>query len=262
MKVFSSKALLVISLPVMVFSVAAWSQNSAVLATGGGTTIVSVGPGQVLSREAQNVAPYSATRETETIQTLSDGTHITRKTRMQFYRDSQGRTRQEMFDVNAPEGVPQPVNISIFDPVEGVQYNLNTRNHTAILNRMRPSRPPNPPPPGPAVKPPPPPPQPDPKLRPQNQQEDLGTQMIEGVWSKGTRITTTFPVNAQGNDRPFTTVSEIWFSEELQTNLLTKRSDPRFGETTERLTNIDRSEPDLSLFRPPADYAITEPQRP
>ena len=54
-------------------------------------------------------------------------------------------------------------------------------------------------------------------------------------------------------------VNEAWYSEELRQNVLSKRSDPS-GETTERLTNIDRSEPDPSLFQPTADYTLTEPQ--
>jgi hypothetical protein len=91
--------------------------------------------------------------------------------------------------------------------------------------------------------------------------EDLGMQMIAGVWARGRRITTTIPTETQGNDRPIVTVMETWFSEELQAEVLSKRSDPRNGETTQRLTNIVRSEPDPALFRPPADYTITEPQR-
>jgi hypothetical protein len=86
--------------------------------------------------------------------------------------------------------------------------------------------------------------------------------MIDGLWAHGTRTTTTIPVNAQGNDRPLVMISENWFSEELKLQVLSKRSDPRRGETTDRLTNIDRSEPDPALFRPPADYTITEPQHP
>jgi hypothetical protein len=74
-------------------------------------------------------------------------------------------------------------------------------------------------------------------------------------------MTTTIPANAQGNDQPIVTVFENWFSDELQIQVSSKRSDPRNGETTDSLTNIDRSEPDPSLFRLPADYTITEPQR-
>jgi len=68
-------------------------------------------------------------------------------------------------------------------------------------------------------------------------------------------------VGSQGNDRPIVAVNENWYSDELQTQILSKRSDPRYGESVDRLTNIDRSEPDPSLFLPPADYTITEPQR-
>jgi hypothetical protein len=40
--------------------------------------------------------------------------------------------------------------------------------------------------------------------------------------------------------------------------VMTKHSDPRFGETVYRLTNISRTEPDASLFHVPADYKITD----
>jgi hypothetical protein len=40
--------------------------------------------------------------------------------------------------------------------------------------------------------------------------------------------------------------------------ILTKRSDPRFGESTYRVTNISRSEPDAALFQVPPDYAVKD----
>jgi len=40
---------------------------------------------------------------------------------------------------------------------------------------------------------------------------------------------------------------------------MTKHSDPRFGETTYRLTNINRSEPARELFELPAGYTVREP---
>jgi hypothetical protein len=41
---------------------------------------------------------------------------------------------------------------------------------------------------------------------------------------------------------------------------MSKHNDPRFGEQTYRLTNINRSEPDPSLFNPPNGYKlVTEP---
>jgi hypothetical protein len=40
--------------------------------------------------------------------------------------------------------------------------------------------------------------------------------------------------------------------------VLNRSVDPRVGETTMRLTNILRSEPDASLFQIPSDYTINE----
>jgi hypothetical protein len=89
-------------------------------------------------------------------------------------------------------------------------------------------------------------------------QEQLGTQTIEGVAAEGTRVTFTIAAGKIGNERPIVTVNERWYSPELQTVVMTKNSDPRMGETTYRLTNIDRSEPDPSLFQVPTDYRIEE----
>jgi hypothetical protein len=88
--------------------------------------------------------------------------------------------------------------------------------------------------------------------------ESLGKQMIEGVEAEGQRVTITIQAGKIGNDRPIVTVNERWYSPELQTVVLSKNSDPRFGETTYKLINIDRSEPDSSLFQVPADYTVEE----
>jgi hypothetical protein len=89
----------------------------------------------------------------------------------------------------------------------------------------------------------------------------LGTQVIEGFLVEGSRTTTTFPAGFEGSDRPIVITNETWFSKELGTVIVSKRSDPRFGETLQRLTDIDRSEPDPELFRIPADYTVEEVQR-
>ncbi len=86
--------------------------------------------------------------------------------------------------------------------------------------------------------------------------EELGEQNIEGVNAKGTRTTTTIPAGAIGNERPIETVYEKWYSPELQVVVFSKHSDPRFGEQTYKLTNINRSEPDPSLFQVPSGYKV------
>ena len=44
----------------------------------------------------------------------------------------------------------------------------------------------------------------------------------------------------------------------MQTVVLSKHNDPRFGETVYRLTNINRAEPAQTLFEIPADYKVEE----
>ena len=86
--------------------------------------------------------------------------------------------------------------------------------------------------------------------------ESLGQQIMEGVMAEGTRTTTVIPAGGVGNVQPITVLSEQWFSLDLQVLLMTRHSDPRTGETTYRLTNVVRGEPDRSLFEVPADYTI------
>ena len=88
--------------------------------------------------------------------------------------------------------------------------------------------------------------------------EQLGKQIIEGVEAEGTRTTITIPAGEIGNERAIEIVSERWYSPELQLVVMTRHSDPRFGETTYKLTNINRAEPAKSLFEVPAGYTIKE----
>jgi hypothetical protein len=88
--------------------------------------------------------------------------------------------------------------------------------------------------------------------------EPLGKQMIEGVSAEGTRHITTIDAGAIGNDRPISVTSESWYSEDLQMQVMSKRTDPRTGDETFRMTNIRRGEPGGYLFQPPAGYQINE----
>ena len=88
--------------------------------------------------------------------------------------------------------------------------------------------------------------------------EQLGKQIIEGVEAEGTRTTVTIPAGDIGNERAIEIVSERWYSPELQLVVMTRHSDPRFGETSYKLTNINRADPAKSLFEVPAGYTIKE----
>ena len=90
--------------------------------------------------------------------------------------------------------------------------------------------------------------------------EQLGKQIIEGVEAEGTRTTVTIPAGEIGNERPIEIVSERWYSPELQLVVMTRFSDPRAGETTYKLTNINRTEPAKSLFEVPPGFTVKEMQ--
>jgi hypothetical protein len=96
----------------------------------------------------------------------------------------------------------------------------------------------------------------------QRKTESLGAQTIEGVSAEGTRSTITIPAGEIGNTLPIEIVDETWHSSELQLVVMSKHRDPRSGETTYRLTNLSRSEPDRSLFEVPAGYTVSEGKLP
>jgi hypothetical protein len=85
---------------------------------------------------------------------------------------------------------------------------------------------------------------------------------MEGVIVNGVRTTHTIPAGQIGNDRPITIVTEVWTSPELKTIVYSKRSDPRMGEQTFRLTNIARTEPNSSLFTVPSNFKVVDGPQP
>ena len=91
-----------------------------------------------------------------------------------------------------------------------------------------------------------------------NPGESVGNQMIEGVSAAGIREVSTIDAGAIGNDRPIQVSTESWYSAELQMNVMTKHSDPRTGDESFRLTNINRAEPAAYLFQAPTGYQIYE----
>ena len=245
--------------------------------------------------EVVTAAPYTATVVTETTQVLADGNRIVNKNSALVARDGQGRTRREETLARiGPLSVDSPKLIFIHDPVahtnatlepgkqsavvwkqpdansnlgnvhimtrrlegpgkvaiEGAENSNSEPTHIITTRRLE----------GPG------------KVAlegsiervPLNEKsmkhEDLGTQTIEGVLAEGKRETITIPAGQIGNERPINIVSESWYSPDLHTVVLRKRSDPRSGESVYRLTDIRRGEPDASLFQVPSGFKTrTEP---
>lgn len=221
-------------------------------------------------------APYSAEAVTDVVQTLADGNRIVRESRTTVYRAAAGRTRREgRLPMIGPiaGGAEDRLQVQITDPEKGVSYILDMearRAHKTPIPRIRIAQgaastgsgvsfeaPLLPPPPGgahgqvlfrrvmgsslvPVV-------------------EQLGTQSIEGVTAEGTRSTMTIPAGAIGNEQPINVVSERWYSPRLKVLVLSRQNDPRYGETTYRLTNIIQGEPSSDLFQVPQDFTVGEP---
>ncbi len=236
-------------------------------------------------------APYSATITNESVETLADGNRIVHKSTGTTVRDSQGRTRQDtaLPTIGNLAATDAPHLIFIHDPVAQVSYTLNMTQKTAQKMGKLPA-----PPPGAqgdaitlrvvqadAVHGQLPPPEADGvpmtmsvtseagggavfekhvmTIEPdKGDVEDLGSQTMEGVHVTGQRTTRTIPAGQIGNEKPITIVTEVWSSPELKTVVYSKRTDPRMGEQTFRLTNITRMEPSASLFTVPADFKIVE----
>lgn len=88
--------------------------------------------------------------------------------------------------------------------------------------------------------------------------ESLGQEVLQGLTVDGTRQRSTIPAGAIGNEQPIETVTETWSSPELGVLVQQDTTDPRFGETHYRLTNVVREEPAPELFAVPADYKIEQ----
>lgn len=234
-------------------------------------------------------APYSATVTNESIQTLGDGNRIVQSSTGATARDSMGRSRRDAPTL-PPIGNMSPADaprlVFIVDPVAQTSYTLNLADKTAfkgpgtlqfpdragaisgggagaagpVTMHIRSA--------AVAING-----QPEPQVfgmaraigseeSGKAQTEDLGSQTMEGVLVNGTRTTSTIPAGQIGNDKAINVVTEVWTSPELKTVVYSKRSDPRMGDQTFKLTNIVRAEPDASLFTIPADFKIMndEPQ--
>jgi hypothetical protein len=88
--------------------------------------------------------------------------------------------------------------------------------------------------------------------------ESLGTKTIEGIQVAGTRTTSTIPAGTIGNEEDLTTTREEWYSPELKLAVQSRQNDPRFGQTTYTLNDIQQGPPDAALFQVPTDYKIEE----
>jgi len=186
---------------------------------------------------------------TYTLDTRSHTAHKSAPFRFQVTKRPGGPGETQTFEFKSAQGAGATANVVVTTPLgsapqagtrvvtpqaEIEHFNLRTEGPAGYVFRTRPNSNAN------QVK------------------EQLGKQMIEGVEAEGTRTTMTIPAGEIGNDRPIEIVSERWYSPELQLVVMTRHSDPRSGETTYKLTNINRTEPAKSLFEVPPGFNVKE----
>lgn len=208
-------------------------------------------------------APYSAEAVTEVIQILTDGNRIEQRASTIVARDSRGRTRREQYGIVLGALVARgdsPI-VTITDPNTGTHLNLKQDAKVAERSQSIHGSPP--------------------VLSTgvgsaigagdagfvtgessrEVRTRKLGTKEIEGVRVEGTETTVIIRAGAVGNRSPIQLVSERWYSPELKVVVMSRRIDPRFGETRFHLTNIVRGEPPAHLFEVPSDFRIEDRQR-
>ena len=225
--------------------------------------------------------PYQAQAVTEMKQTLADGSHITQTTTATVARDSDGRTVRiqklgaigpwkSASDSSHSDG---PTLTTIFDPVTQTHTDYTSDSKVAhvlpipvpttgaIVGRANGFAMVGP---GPGAGVPGPvtfaiqgrADSAEAGANPNVKSEPLGAKTIDGISVTGTKTTTTIPAGTIGNDKDLTILRETWYSPELKLVIQSTQDDPRFGETTYSLRNIQRSEPDPSLFQVPPGYTI------
>jgi hypothetical protein len=197
-------------------------------------------------------APFSGTVEILSKEILLDGSTYTRHTINHIARNSAGVIHNERRRLVSPQfkGEPRLVAIHIYDPSTRLNTFLDPATHIARQNVFRGQ--PHPPVNGT-------PPTPDEVQKSQGiTVQDLGTTTIAGIPLRGTRKTRVVPALSSGTGQDVTITDDYWYSEELKVYLVLKHSDPRTGEQTVGITQIERSEPDPSLFVIPSTYKVVD----
>jgi hypothetical protein len=197
--------------------------------------------------------PLSATVTIEVKRELKDGTIWQRTATSLIARDSQGHIHNEAHAF-VPRGLDREsvlMSVHIYDP----QTRLNTflNPHTHIARQRTLSREPSTVPPANWA-------QMDQRFRPSTnvQLEDLGTQTMEGFYVHGYRRRNTYDAQSTGTGRPIVVMDEYWYAEDIRLNLLERHDDPRKGDFTTTVTQVNRTEPAAELFAVPVGYKVVD----
>lgn len=196
-------------------------------------------------------APFMAIAKTVWVQTLPDGSTVTRQNERVVARDMDGRIFQERRTfIPVPDDGKQKsvayVN-EYTDPVAHTMYSCfptpkvcNLATYFGLLNEAS---------------------------APVGLQRDgisfltrenLGVDTVEGLPVQRSRETFTFFKEKIGNTKTILRVVDYWYSPTLDVNVKVVRHDPRDGDQSLWLTNISTTAADPSTFQVPADFRIND----
>ncbi len=207
-------------------------------------------------------APVTAQYTTSGQMTGRDGQQHTLSGTRTVYRDSLGRTREDVMFAptaaaplasTAENGTPRahgPMNMTVIvDPVAGTVTRLNTGRRTAVVETV--------------------PAQFFQRSQKREQMEQsgqaggrnaqvasLGSKTIAGVVANGETITRTMPAREPGGTTQ-TITREVWFSPDLKLEVSSTETGDH-GTRSETATSISKVEPDASLFKVPEGYTLTQ----
>jgi hypothetical protein len=199
-------------------------------------------------------APFTATVTTEWKRTLDDGSTVTIGNRRTIARDGTGRVFQERRYV-LPAGDPRENQINRLEFADPRAHTITSCWPTARICQVNYYF-------APTGETPPS------STGPLNGGKgfltrlDLGSDLVSGVETIGTRETTTLEAGTIGNDRAISIVKEFWYSQQLRINVIEKRRDPSYGTQVFTVSPINLGEPDATLFDIPADFRIDDKRTP
>ncbi len=230
-----------------------------------GSMMGGVGPGM------QPLPAFSGTVKTSFEQKLLDGNQIHRVTHAKEARDSAGRTMRENFSgcsMGADGQMHEIRGFYVYDPVTRTSssWQVGSDNQPKVVNVFH----------QPEIKPRAPTQRLTPEQLAQRQKaieaararsqelqkltrtEHLGIRDFNGIGAEGTRTMRTIPAGAEGNDQPLEVMQEMWRSKEMGLTVMEIDDDPRRGRTTTEYEELNRGEPDPSLFTPPTGYTVND----
>jgi hypothetical protein len=185
--------------------------------------------------------PYIAQVVGTAFETLADGARVRRENKVTQMRDSQGRTRIEVFqdDDSKRNNGGKPDWVNLYIPLRRLFIQLFPGQRTASVMTYSVPVPTH----GQDLG--------------KTTTESLGERLINGVSAEGTRITRVIPFSG-GRGPDIVDVEEKWVMPDLKITVIAKdtTSTNPGEETTTEVRELDRSEPDPALFEIPTDYKV------